>query len=174
MTVLTAPWPSDSLPQREDETAWPFALVAGDDPDSATILLSDSVTELVAQVIPGYPDDHDSALVARYQTAVATANDLQRAFVSESVRSDKLDLTDLDEDTLNLLLGNRAIPVDAETHLRWDGEPPLVLIATDYAPFTARTPIAGNVLWLDPSDEATFMRTLANVGVLEFFVHENA
>lgn len=171
MSTTTAAWPCEQMPLREDGTAWPYALLASEGTEGVAIL-SDTVTELVAHVIPGYPEDHDSALIARYQTAVATANDFQRMLVAEAVVAEKIDLEELDEDTLNVLFGNRAVPVDGEVVQHWDAEPPLVLIETDYEPFTGRTPITGNVLWLDPSDEAVFMRSLTNLGVISFMTQE--
>lgn len=53
----------------------------------------------------------------------------------------------------------------------WQHVVPLVLIATDYLPFTGREAPTGNVLWLDPSTEVTYLRSLARLGILEFRVH---
>jgi hypothetical protein len=43
----------------------------------------------------------------------------------------------------------------------------------EYAPYCTAAKPAGNVLWVDPFAETTFLQALSDLGVVEFFVREN-
>ena len=43
-----------------------------------------------------------------------------------------------------------------------------MLIASSYAPFTDRQPPTGNIRWINPHNERTYLESLAAVGVIEF------
>ena len=55
---------------------------------------------------------------------------------------------------------------------RWDVL--LVLIATDYAPFTDVARPAGNVVYLDPSTETAHLISLHEAGLVSFLQHQTA
>ena len=49
---------------------------------------------------------------------------------------------------------------------RWDAAVPLVLSAHDYLPDGELARPTGNIIWLDPRDEATFLESLASAGIV--------
>lgn len=159
-----------SIPARDDGTAWPYVLNRGD-----RTVFADTATDLVAALIPGYADipatsgGADDALVARYENAVATANDTQPLVAASCVDAGTFDTSTAGEALLSALFSDRSQPLEGIED--W-GEPvPLVLVSTDYSPFVEdRTPPSGNVLWLDPSDEMSHLRSLANLGLVELLI----
>ena len=160
---------------REDGTPWPMALST-----SQATFLGDTAADLISHLIPGYgdvafdDDGHDEALIMRWQTCVATASDVQALICADRVQEGTFDPAKETEESLTVLFSDKTVPV--EDFGSWDHpHVPLVLIATDYAPFSAeRPPVTGNVLWLDPSDETAFLRSLAALGIVEFYVNEDA
>ena len=56
----------------------------------------------------------------------------------------------------------------------WTEDVPLVAVATDYAPFTARPAPTGRVVMLDPSSEMGFCLSLAALGLFEFYTKAEA
>ena len=120
---------------------WLYAVLDG----SGALTLSDSASELVATAIPGYMNlpegdaGDDEALGMRYDFLVELARRTQQSIVDQAVKSGELDL---------------AVP--------------LVVIATDYQPYTDRLAPNGRIVWLDPSTEVTFLRALDSLGIIEF------
>jgi hypothetical protein len=49
---------------------------------------------------------------------------------------------------------------------------PLVLMTSDYVPFTERPAPTGNIFWLDPTTELTYLRSLDRLGVMKLLVSE--
>lgn len=174
MTSIVVNGPLGSEHMREDGEPWPFALSNGD-----TSVFADSAHDIIAHLIPGYGDldtaedateAHDQALLLRWQTAVLTASDVQAAICGDRVHEGKFDPATESEDALTALFGDKTVAVEGFDS--WDNEHvPLVLIATDYEPYTERDLPTGNVLWIDPSDEIAFLNSLANLGVIEFYIH---
>lgn len=170
MTSIVVDGPLDSTHLREDGTPWPFALAKGN-----TSVFADSTTDVVAHLIPGYGDlaqdvdGNEQALILRWKTAVMTASDVQALICADRAKEGLFDPANESEETLTALFQDKTIAgEDVES---WDNENvPLVLIATDYEPFTERAPISGNVLWVDPSDETAFLNSLSALGVVEFYV----
>lgn len=169
--VLHEPFDGEA---RDDGTPWPLSMIV-----SQQTILGETASDLIAHLIPGYgelPDDDDgdtAALIMRWQSCVATASDVQALICADRVQEGRFDPVQETEETLSVLFGDKTVPI--EDIASWDNEDvPLILIATDYAPFSERPPVTGHVLWLDPSDEATFLRSLSNIGVIEFNVHDDA
>ena len=160
----------DVLPVQEDGSDYPYLLFAGNQMHA-----SNTVTDLVGAIIEGYddidqsPEGNDDALWQRYLHAVAMANFIQKSFIVKSTKDGRLDVNKLDENDLNALMGERNLPVtDVE---KWNHNVPLVLIATDYAPFgTLRSKPEGNIMWLDPSLENQYLLSLANLGLVNYYV----
>ena len=66
-------------------------------------------------------------------------------------------------DQQHVLRGDRVTqPVIA----RWDAAVPLVLSTHDYLPEGELALPTGNIIWLDPRDEATFLESLASAGIV--------
>ena len=59
------------------------------------------------------------------------------------------------ETILNALMVERTVPLTEVSE--WTFEVPLVLVDTDYAPFTERARPDGRIIWIDPSDEARYL-----------------
>lgn len=118
-------------------TPWPLLLEHGD-----RVTGADTARELLAVLIPGYDrlagDDagHDEALWRRYESAVATAGELQETLLATAAVHGDFDAARADEATLTALLADKTA---AASHTDWRHPVPLVLIDTDYEPFTATT-----------------------------------
>jgi hypothetical protein len=52
----------------------------------------------------------------------------------------------------------------------WSYPVPLVLVASGYALYTATARPSGNVLWIDPYTETTYLDGLVGAGLLELYV----
>lgn len=175
MTSIVIDGPLDQKQHlREDGSPWPMAMVSG-----GSTVFADDATTIVAHLLPGYADipdtddGHDQALLVRWQSAVATASDVQALICADRAQEGKFDPAAESEDALTALFSDRTIPVS--NFESWDHPSvPLVLVATDYSPFVERTPVTGNVLWIDPSDEVAFLHSLANLGVIEFYTNDEA
>lgn len=163
----------DTLPAREDGTPYPFAAAWED-----AAVFTDTRTELTAALIPGYedipegPDQAADSLYARYESAVAIANNRQAVLAAIAQEEGTFDPSLETEDTLTALFTPKDQKIDEIN--QWDHEyVPLVLVASGYAPYTATQQPTGNVQWIDPYTETTFLDSLAAIGMLELFVNEN-
>ena len=173
MTFTTIDRPYDAATDLTDDgSPWPFALVRGEE-----TILADDAGDIVSFLIDGYedvaddPSGHDEALILRAATAVTLTATIQAIMATDALNEGRFDPAEADEATLTAIFGDRTVPVlDTD---RWDHDVPLVLVATDYEPFTHEVPPTGNVLWVDPSDEMAFLQSLANLGVITFYVHED-
>ncbi|GAA3635370.1 hypothetical protein [Microlunatus ginsengisoli] len=128
-----------------------------------------SLTELVADLIPGYgelpgtADGDELALLARWQQAVTTANRVQAVLIADVAERGTFDVGTAGEEVLSVLFADRIDPVEVE---EWAQPVPLVVVSTSYAPFTDATPPTGNVRWINPHTELTYLQTLAGLGVV--------
>jgi hypothetical protein len=177
-TVQPSETLTDIRPPHPDGGDWLYAVLDG----SGTLTLSDSASELVATAIPGYLNlpqgdaGHDEALGMRYDFLVELARRTQQSIVDQAVKSGELDLAALSDDATTALFADRTQPfdglptVDGEWTYQWDLAAPLVLITTDYEPYTDRPAPNGRIVWLDPSTEVSFVRALHTLGIVEFRV----
>ncbi len=69
----------------------------------------------------------------------------------------------LPADQQQVLRGDR---VTQPAITRWDAPVPLVLSTHDYLPEGELARPTGNIIWLDPRDEATFLESLASAGIV--------
>ena len=153
-----------------DGTPWKYALLRGEQ-----TILADEPGTLLGYLIDGYddiPDDEEGdeeALVMRVEQAVLICSTIQAMLCADATSEGKFNPAEESEETLTALLGDRTIPV---LHVaEWTHEVPLVVLTTDYAPYTTHTPPGGNVWWLDPSDEAIFLQSLSTHGLIQLYVH---
>lgn len=123
----------------------------------------DTATAAVASLIDGYAsltNDEQAALIARYEAGIRFAAGLQMDQLLQAPPGTQLS----DEELVILGLEKDCTPTcDA-----WTSPVALVLIRTDYEPFTESPLPRGNVMWVDPSTELTFLQTLADAGVAKF------
>lgn len=132
---------------------------------------SDTLTDLIGAVLPGYGTlSDDDALTARWQCAAATATQVQQLLAAGA----DLDPAAESEDTLTAIFTDRALPlpVGLVPATGWNHPVRLVLLATDFAPFTDTLPPQGNVELFDPSTERSFLRSLASLGLAQFYTHD--
>jgi hypothetical protein len=155
------------------ESLWPFLMAHGDQ-----ITWADTRSELVAVLIDGYdeiadtPDGVTEATWARYRQAVAVAADVQASILADATDKGTFDpemlaATPEGETILNALMVERTVPLTEVSE--WTFEVPLVLVDTDYAPFTERARPDGRIIWIDPSDEARYLDSLERVGRVRVF-----
>ena len=158
------------LPECPDGAGlWPYAALDA----AGTLHLAETATEMVAAGLPGYTgiDDDDEALYARYDSLVELAEVLQNHLASQACADGRWDPSEADEDELSAVYGPRDTPSSLAT---WAGVVPLVAVATDYQPFTDRPAPSGRIIWVDPSSELSYLRSLHTIGVIELFVRGEA
>lgn len=107
----------------------------------------------------------EERLYRRYEEAVARANLAQASLYDAAVAGGSIEPRTMTEEVLTTLLSDRAEPiVDVR---EWREEVPLVLVVTDYAPYTTMPAPLGNVAWIDPSDDERYRASLAALGLAE-------
>lgn len=166
--------------------AGPFAMLHGE----GLTTLSGTRTGLLTQIIDGYADvaatavqtpDDDPLLDARYDFAVETAAMLQAGFLAQAEKSGAYDLAaETDEDVYLAYARDPDEPFAGfrpgggdDVSFAWDREVPLVLIRTDYAPFTEAPTPSGRVVFIDPATETTLLDTLNEAGLITLLHRED-
>ncbi len=138
---------------------------------------ADTLSELCGALIEGYdsdaitqrlvdedvPDDQLEALVTgeldelRIVHAVGVQVRLQAEINAQAP------IDQLPSDQLELLRGDR---VTQPSIGHWDSDVPLVLSAHDYQPDGDIPRPTGDIIWLDPRDESTYIQTLEAAGLI--------
>jgi hypothetical protein len=171
-----------------DDGRWPFLMIHG-----STAVWADTRTELIGELIAGYddladdPDGYQEATGLRYVQAVTVTTAVQTSVLLEAGESGAFDpavlvTTPKGDEQLQALMIERTVPFapapgtpldgDGDDGPVWDHEVPLVLIATDYAPFTDRARPTGRIIWFDPSNERTHLNSLADLGQIALFIDD--
>jgi hypothetical protein len=167
------------MPLREDGTQYPFRAALDD-----LVILADTRTEVIGHLIEGYAElpegeaGDEEALFARYNSAVAIANMQQGVLAAEAAEQGifdpateqqvTFDPQNESEDVLTALFTPRDEKLDE--FAEWTHPVPLVLVASGYAPYTATVRPTGNVQWIDPYTETTYLDGLVGAGLLELYV----
>ncbi len=133
--------------------------------------LADSASELVAHIVgesfAGYralghgPEDLERALEARTEFLAQVAGAAQRALAEG-----KISPTETDEQILTGTYASKAVAFEGD----WAGAIPLVALATHYEPYTDRPRPLGEVMFVDPSTELTFLQSLESLGLLQLWM----
>lgn len=146
-----------------------FALTVGTE-----TVRADSLTRLVGTLIDGYPrsDDPAELLEDRWRCAVLHADAVQARLAADAVRTGVIDVPAWPEEDLNALMASRADQI-AVPGGRWEWPVPLVLVATDYRPYTSTPVPAGNILLVDPGTERTLLGSLADLAVCTLYVRDD-
>ena len=106
-------------------------------------------------------------LIRRLSRTSPTAN-RTRDFRLQADLNAQGPLDDLSPDQVAVLRGDRVTqPAIAE----WNGPIPLVLSAHDYQPDGPRPRPGGDIIWLDPRDEATFLASMEAAGLVRLAEH---
>ena len=121
-------------------------------------MYADTVSELLSAVIPGYDElpsnenGDEAAFVARYEAAIELANLLQTGLVIDATENDGWSPEQVTEDELNALFQSKVVPfvpcegADGTVSAEWRVDVPLVVIDTDYAPFTGSSDFTRGVI----------------------------
>lgn len=158
VTVITDP--ATGIPE-----GLPFALVTDD-----ALILGATRTDIVNHLHPEHEGlTTEQALHLRHQALEGLVPLLRAGLFNGAVADDPDFVGSLTEDDLNTYLGETSV---YDGH--WAASAPLVLVRTDYAPFTQRPVPTGNVLFLDPHTEASFLDSLAQAGLIHLRVNEGA
>lgn len=157
----------DALPVRDDGTDYAFAMV-----HENRVILADSRAELTGYLTGIRPDDNEGdALFTRYLACVNFANMLQPRLAAAADEAGVFSAQTAAESVLSALFTDRYEKVDNFT--KWTQDVPLVLVASGYAPYTGNARPAGNIIWLDPFTDETFLDSLSAAGVIEFHDHSS-
>lgn len=145
---------------------------------SGDVIQSDNLTELVSAVVPEYPDDVVGQLCARSDYAVAAASSAQARICARFSETDPEVFEALSEAELTALFADRRNPLFLpylDLSEEWSSIVPLVLVRTDYAPFTSWPAPTGNVMMIDPYTERTLLVSMSGVRELDvtLFVNED-
>lgn len=153
------------------------------------IVDADTPGECLAQLIPDYLEiPHDLKLTARLDLA-RSVQLMARATLLAAVDPDTIEewewavLTyensaDDNTDPYGWGFGDNELGVvDLGVADIWSSKTPLVLIENNYDPYTdIRRPISSegdykfvsNIIWLEPSDEEEFLKSLSRIGFIAF------
>lgn len=147
-----------TIPPHPNGHAWRYAMAY--DEDNA-VIFSDTFAELLAGLIPNYPQlDDNGQRHARIDLAATVARWVQAALLLNP--PDGYSLDDLSAEEQAILLGPRGVAIPV-----WNGIIPLVICDTDYAPHTTLArPLAETerLIVLAPSDAEEFLLSLQDVG----------
>ncbi|MGC0252686.1 hypothetical protein [Pseudactinotalea sp. Z1748] len=142
-------------------------------------ILADSRTELLDAIIDGYHEartgqegDREAAWL-RYTTLISLADVASAGIFAAMVNDGSVALEDFDENNLNTILPPSRIATRPFTG-HWDNKIPLILIRSDYEPHSHLELPTGNVYFLDPTNEATFLDSMVSAGMAELHVREDA
>lgn len=164
-TTMTAESPVSGTPTRHDGTLHRYELVyAG----HTRRVYADTEDALVDVLIPGY---HAMNETQRWEARIAY---MVRAQVIAQAGLNAVDAFEtLAHATQAILQGPRHEPPVVAT---WACPVPLILVATYYEPAgpnprpVSETGMEPNVIWVDPSDDMTFLNSLHDIGVISLYV----
>ena len=105
-----------------------------------------------------------AALRIRRRHRRGTAGDTARRGAAEN---GDFDASTAGEEVLTALLTAKTTPYTGPT---WRQSVPLVLIDTDYQPFTSRPRPDGRVIYLRPAQEHDYLASLAEAGLVHYLV----
>jgi hypothetical protein len=157
---------------RDDGTSWYCALLRSD----GAVVVADSLTELVADIVDDYVFEDTiegarASLDARYDFAVDVIATRQAFHAFAMSAEGDFDPAVESEAVLTAIFAEKdQAVVDIEV---WGHIMPLLLIATDYAPYTKLAAPTGNVQWVDPATELTLLLSLQELGDVELFINES-
>lgn len=163
MTTIVIDEQSDEIPTHEDGTPYYAVFLAPGMPS----IFADTLTEIVAEIIPDYTNspgemepDTEEALIARLEMLERAAQ-LAQAVAAADVTASGRKFT---EDQLTAMLSDKSNAAIDLVEPWEDADVPLLLVTTNYAPFTPfARPEGSKIVWLDPTTELAFLKSLASV-----------
>lgn len=151
------------------ETGEPFlyTMEVGD-----RLVHADTNEELVAAILgEEYLDETDpeTAFEVRLEGSITIATAVQESIVASAVARGDLD-AQTEESVWTPLLETRETAEPAGE--RWDHQVPLVLVRALFMPFADRAVPTGNVLWIDPIDDVSFLDSVQTTGLIRLREHD--
>lgn len=126
-----------------------------------------TVSDVLGLIIEGYADASDEeAFVHRIGLAEALRPGLQRAAIDGFLAAGgEVDASDVEV----LMSADEGGDVAG---LEWREDcPPLLVVSTWFDSFDDEAKPTGNVVFIDPDNELSFMRQLSNFGIISAFEH---
>ncbi len=144
--------------------------------DGSTVY-ADTATEVLEEMLPGYGSlDEAAQFGARTRHARRVAEFIQRLQIDRAVAAGLFDEADPQLAALvHILTTDKALSLTLELPdapgevADWLPVVPLVLLTTSYAPHTQYPRIGGNVVWLDPASEASYLAGLHRTGIFNYW-----
>jgi len=160
-------------PTRPDGSEWAHLLTLHD----GSTVHADTAAEIIEELVPGYTSlEPDARAAARTRIAERLASASQEARIQAAIAHGGLDPADPHQAALlDILRADKGQTMLLETEddpgaqADWVPEPMLVLVATRYAPHTAREPIGGNVTYLDPSSDEALLLSLRDAQIFDYW-----
>lgn len=167
-------------PTRADGSEWAHVVSL---PDGSSVY-ADSADEALEEIIEGYagartlPDTEAGTAALRLRTrhAEQVAVEVQEAAITAARRDGLLRPGEVaDEGLLEILRlpKTSALTLTDPDHpgevLPWQAPVPLVLVATAYAPHESTPPVAGDVVWLDPSRPEAYLASLGTARYVDYW-----
>ncbi|MGN7187039.1 hypothetical protein [Microbacterium enclense] len=161
-------------PVHEDGSDYYAALLIPGQPS----IFGDTLTEIVAETIDDYPNvsttDPDQIVIDSGEALLARVAmlEMQAAAVQALVVGDRGTVGfAFTEDELTALFASKS-GTALELDKPWDSQDtPLLLVTTNYAPFTAASrPAGSSIIWLDPTNELRYLQSLATIHGGELFI----
>ena len=147
------------IPPQPGDNPWIYEL---DNTETGVSLFADTATDLIAEVLgePQYVGLDDDEALARRTEFFYQALEITKQLVADT-SAEQLAAADATEDELAALYQTIREPITGLPGDRWRLDVPLVVIATDYQPYTdLPLPQGEHVLVLDPSDELAFLQSM--------------
>lgn len=169
-----------AVPLNDDGEQYPFVISFASEGVftealSDSVVFADTRTELVAHILPSYgeipegEDGDNTAFLTRHEAALVLASALQEHVAAHAVNSGAWDHAAASEDVLTAIFTPRA--EGPAFSGEWTEPVALLQVTTQFAPYTEREPVTGNVVWIDPTDEKTFLETLSAAGAFDLQIH---
>lgn len=141
---------------------------------NGAIIATDTRTELIETLFPGYAEMNDAdAFLWRHDYLDSLIPPLRASLFSRANTAPEEggrpeDIEALSEDELNTYLNEDSNVIEGD----WTANLPIFALATHYAPVTGMPRPEGNIIWLDPTDETTFLDALATAGLIRLMTRE--
>jgi hypothetical protein len=162
--------------------AWPYVLQV-----QAVTYYADDLPSLVEIFIPGYTEIKRSSesgmtLVADRQamslntSLIEYASSVQRHLVDMALKQKIISFSQPPNEVQRVLTRSKGLPFDGllsqdSLDYHWDHVVPLILFVTDYEPYSDRPkPTGQNLIFVDSSNERTFLDSLSILDICRFFV----
>lgn len=165
---------SDAIvpPRHADESGFQYCLYK---PGNFEVAFADTYAELLEVLIPNYTHmDEDEQILSRIRLATSAAVRIQTEVLLTPEYEELIDAGLVSQEELSVLNTPRAIQSPRADW--WKCKIPLVVVETDYEPFTETprpasalsdgTAVSPNLFWIRPVEEEDFLISMNEVGYI--------